>query len=959
MNNLIKLIQNPTAPYRGKPFWSWNGKLDKTELLRQVEVFKDMGFGGFFMHSRTGLKTEYLGDEWFEMIRACSLKAQELGMEAWLYDEDRWPSGTCGGLVSKDRKNRLRFISLYHSDYKAEACEEVSEIIAKYAVKLKTDNNGEERLIDFYPVKSENEVKYGYTYAVFAEEEQKCSDFYNGYTYIDVMNIKVTEEFIKSTHEKYYEKCGDLFGNAIKGIFTDEPYRGSAFNGFSLSNENRLKMTPYTANLFCYYEEKYGKELILPELYWRREGVSYNEVAEQYIDVLDDLFLENFALPCQKWCKDHGIILTGHILHEDSVSIQTAETGSCMRYYEYMDYPGIDNLTQNNRAYWAAKQCSSVARQLGKKYVLSEMYGATGWDMTFEKYKQIGDWQAFFGINLRCHHLSMYTMRGEAKRDYPASILDQNAWAYDWKYIEDYFARLSVLSAEGERICDTLVITPIREPWGKVRTGWMDIFTPNDDSVSKIDQEYMQEFYDLNAVNVDFDYGDEELIGKYGKVVCENGKVRLKIGKVEYGEILCRKDFKMGDKAKKLIEEYRRLGGKFVRSVEELSPTFHVSTPIGVVSTAYKMGDDIWLHLLNLDINGEKSGKIILPNSVKGFNAELWNFRKGEPVGRVDFVDDFRFFAGEEKIIRLTSDKVQTLHDDAFYETLKLPENFKYKLTEYNVLPLDEAVWKFDGKIQNDGKEENVLHIDKKVRIAKGRKTRGGEMIQPWFADKTGEEDLVLGKIELVYEFEVDFIPDTPVYLAKEESKLDCRLNGESVNEKTDIRWVDSCFTLFKITPKKGKNIITVSGDFYEKDGLEAVYVLGWFGVKLPNVITVLPSELEQGDISVQGLPYYSGGIRYYNDINNGNYIISFNALNAALINVYGGDRVETIAYEPYTAKVKLKSELVLETIFSRRNTFGPLHQTYNQEVCAPESFMTEGERYIDFISMPQGLFSE
>ena len=52
-----KIIENPTAEYRAKPFWSWNGKLEKKELLRQIEILKEMGFGGFFMHSRTGLET--------------------------------------------------------------------------------------------------------------------------------------------------------------------------------------------------------------------------------------------------------------------------------------------------------------------------------------------------------------------------------------------------------------------------------------------------------------------------------------------------------------------------------------------------------------------------------------------------------------------------------------------------------------------------------------------------------------------------------------------------------------------------------------------------------------------------------------------------------------------------------------------------------------------------------------
>ena len=59
MNKETELrLCNPGAEYRGKPFWSWNGALEEEELLRQIDVMKEMGFGGYFMHSRTGLITE-------------------------------------------------------------------------------------------------------------------------------------------------------------------------------------------------------------------------------------------------------------------------------------------------------------------------------------------------------------------------------------------------------------------------------------------------------------------------------------------------------------------------------------------------------------------------------------------------------------------------------------------------------------------------------------------------------------------------------------------------------------------------------------------------------------------------------------------------------------------------------------------------------------------------------------
>ncbi|MEA2068877.1 MAG: hypothetical protein U9P12_06740, partial [Verrucomicrobiota bacterium] len=105
-------FETPGAAWRGKPFWSWNGTLEKTELLRQIDVMKQMGMGGFFMHSRTGLETEYLGDDWFELINTCADYAASIGMEAWLYDEDRWPSGLAGGLVSQHLEYRQKAILL-------------------------------------------------------------------------------------------------------------------------------------------------------------------------------------------------------------------------------------------------------------------------------------------------------------------------------------------------------------------------------------------------------------------------------------------------------------------------------------------------------------------------------------------------------------------------------------------------------------------------------------------------------------------------------------------------------------------------------------------------------------------------------------------------------------------------------------------------------------------------------
>lgn len=79
--NLEKRFANPPVQYRGKPFWAWNGKLDEQELRRQVRILRKMGLAGGFMHSRVGLDTEYLSDEWFRMVNACIDEAKKTGGE--------------------------------------------------------------------------------------------------------------------------------------------------------------------------------------------------------------------------------------------------------------------------------------------------------------------------------------------------------------------------------------------------------------------------------------------------------------------------------------------------------------------------------------------------------------------------------------------------------------------------------------------------------------------------------------------------------------------------------------------------------------------------------------------------------------------------------------------------------------------------------------------------------------
>ena len=201
--------------YKALPFWSWNGDLQEEELLKQIDWMYKQGMGGFFMHARAGLETEYLGEKWFDCVKACAEKAQELGMEAYAYDENGWPSGFVGGKLLEDIENHDRYLTYEIGDYDDKA-------LVSYEMR----GAGLRRI---------------------NEPCQNCLNIYQHYsTYTaDILNPEVVDKFLALTHEEYRKH--DTYN--LKGFFTDEPQ----YNRWGV---------PYTKMLAPYFEKEYGEDIL-------------------------------------------------------------------------------------------------------------------------------------------------------------------------------------------------------------------------------------------------------------------------------------------------------------------------------------------------------------------------------------------------------------------------------------------------------------------------------------------------------------------------------------------------------------------------------------------------------------------------------------------------------------------------------------------------------------------------
>jgi len=1024
LNELSTQFINPSSAWRGKPFWSWNGELHEEELLRQIEILQEMGMGGFFMHSRTGLVTEYLGEEWFRLTNSCADEAEKRGLEAWLYDEDRWPSGTAGGVVTENPEYRSRFLCL--ETFLGTEWAWRDGLTAAFSCRLEGSAFFEcDRIFPETPPVSYREK----TVLAFHVEESNRSSFYNGNTYVDTLNREATDRYIELTHEQYKNHCGGRLGQSVQGIFTDEPHRGPVFSGFTLDTPNMLRMTPWTAALPDRFRAQFGYDLTdkLPELFLQPEGHAVSPIKWHYMELLQQMFLNNFARPLFDWCSANDMLLTGHALHEDSLTAQAAMQGSLMRFYEYMHYPGIDLLSEGNRHFPIVKQLSSAARQLGQKWLLSELYGCTGWQMSFESHKRVGDWQALFGINLRCHHLSWYTMEGEAKRDYPGSILHQSAWYKDYGYVETYFARLGLLLAQGKPCCDILVINPVESVWCQVHAGWADGLSPKTSEVVALENDYSELSYWLINAHLDFDYGDEEMLGRLSSIEIESsGSPVLHVSQASYRAVVVGHLSTMRSSTVRLLSEFAAAGGRvlfagdppsYMDAVQSLAPAeladlairlpwekapitdacreavrndvqiLDAETGLSLPQISCQMridGNSLILVAMNMSDNQAVDAARICLRIAPGdmatdsLRVEEWDCRTGaryQVLSRTDG-DQIEFMIGfppsGERAFLVALESGSALAErppylEAGRETAEGP--FEFTLGEENVCVLDFARHKLGDADWQDSLE--ILKVDRAVRSALGLPLRSGEMVQPWFSRKYLPPPPVLASLTLEFKFAVDSQPNDAISLCLERpEQWQITLNGRVIPSDVSGWWVDKAFQKIALPPEAlvlGGNVLTLTGDFHQEMNLEAVYLIGGFGVRLEGrhaALTQLPERLHIGDLTAQGLPFYGGSVSYLIPTpSQAPLFVTVPEFEAACVKVVSPHASATlIAWPPYRAEILPETaetgQITLEVVLTRRNTFGPLHLVpLRAGAYSPGSFVTEGASFSeDYQLYPAGL---
>lgn len=907
------------------PFWSWNDKLEKEELKKQIDWMHDKNFGGFFMHARGGLKTEYLSDEWFDCIKCCVEKAAEKGMQAWAYDENGWPSGFVGGKLLEDERNLENFLEYSYGKLDESALVSY-KVLDDELVRLDKNSN-----------------------------EENCLNVYKrtAVSSVDILDRNVVQKFIDLTHEEYKKRLGEKF-SLLNGFFTDEP-------------QFCRKALLFPHVIIDAFMEEYGEDVLdgLGLLFVNKKG--YKKFRYKYWKLCQKLMLENFAKPVYDWCDKNGVKLTGHYIEERNMWTQMLYNAGIMPFYEYEHIPGVDWLCKRYMSVLPLRQLGSVCAQLGKKEVLTETYAMMGWDATPKELKSICEFQYMYGVNKVCQHLLPYAEYGERKNDYPIHFTPQNPWINEGfgKYNE-YFDKLGGILQEGKEFVNVAMLHPMRSAYFE--------YDKNDSStVWELDNALISYSEYLAKNGIGFHYLDETLLAKYGFV---EGK-KIGCGKCVYEYLIIPKCYTMDKPTEKLLRQFIENGGKVLLVAEkptyleadEYEYSYLNSTTTfeeiknsqlysikcfydKVYSVYYAFDGYDCLLLLNIDNYNTAEGYIDANGTLK--EVDLLKETEKEISNR------FTLEPFESKIIVIEKNKSQKVEEKAVKEVVFPYDKLNVVESSDNCLLLDYAEYSFDGK--DYSKPTAIIGIF-------------DQLLKKQY----------IGDLYLRFSFAVKEIPKTAKILSEYENAVICvngqeaSFNGEYYYEKK-MKLADISSLL-----KEGENELTVKLKFYQDETvyyalfgegvteslrnclayntyLESIRILGDFGVYsddkfiwarerdvlfAQNFYIGKKKEVIK-EMTTDGYPFFAGRIRFKNTLKliDTNVKLRFlGKIHFAYVYVNGSKVGElmfndTIDISNYA--VVGDNLIEIEIFTGLRNFYGPHHHAVHDEIGAvsPSVFM-------------------
>ena len=442
----------PPLAAKSRPLWFWNKVPTREETIEQVKACQEAGYGGLAILPAFGQdQMKFMSPEFLEQYKITADAAKEHGLKLCLYDEYWFPSGSAGGLVRElypeHLCKRLDMVeTVVENGGQAELAVPEGVLMGCVAMNLKTFERKnitaavQDGKLRWRAPENDSDPYKVMIFVCVLDGQRDLVD------YLEPESMKV---FVSLTYAKYQEAMPEHFGTTIDSAFYDEPMLYTPGAGRA-----------WTPKYNEYFEKRFGYDPVplYPAMFMEIGGETAS-ARNALFGFRATLFSEGFVKTIVDWLEPYGVPLTGHLDQEEVVN-PTGVSGDAIKFFEYQEIPGLDQIFQYGRGSCMYKLISSAAVNYDRHLVMTETYGATQNMPLDNLYKEVMD-QAVKGINMFVPHAVWYDSQGERTMPPDLSPRDPKYGPELPKYNE-YVGRIHLLLQKpGPTVADIAILYPI------------------------------------------------------------------------------------------------------------------------------------------------------------------------------------------------------------------------------------------------------------------------------------------------------------------------------------------------------------------------------------------------------------------------------------------------------------------------------------------------------------------
>ena len=219
----------PPPEYGPEPYFGLNGAVDETEVRRDLDHLKQLGFKAVTVQAGFNMPFEYLSPEYFKFFKMFVAEAKSRNLRVWIVDDAGYPSGFAGGKFTTDKPEMRMQALVIAQQIAVKGGDAVKQTVTPATVAVSAVNSAgstvqvpfKDGSIDWTAPPGEWRlavIEHQFRTSPTRSDTNKNRVKDTSQSLEDYMDPAATKAYLEFTHEQYKRDVGDEFGKTIHRV---------------------------------------------------------------------------------------------------------------------------------------------------------------------------------------------------------------------------------------------------------------------------------------------------------------------------------------------------------------------------------------------------------------------------------------------------------------------------------------------------------------------------------------------------------------------------------------------------------------------------------------------------------------------------------------------------------------------------------------------------------------------